>query len=321
MTLPPTQDLGHGITLIDSGMHRPGLAACYMMVSGEEAAFIETGTTHSVPGMLKALAAAGLTTEQVRYVIPTHVHLDHAGGVGLLMRECPNAELAIHPRGAAHMIDPAKLYAGATAVYGEATMQRVYGEIPPVDKDRVVVREDGSSLSFGDGRNLMFLDTPGHARHHFCVYDETSNGFFTGDTFGLSYREFDTDNGPFIMATTTPVQFDPEAWMNSLDRMLGYEPAVMYLTHYGKVEDVPALAARLKKDIQYHVSVARECHANDARHACIRERLMAHYLELLSLHGCRLPQEQIRKLLEMDIELNTQGLEVWLDRQQPTITG
>lgn len=315
MQHPDKIELGHGITLIDSGLNRPGMAACYMVTSGDEAVFIETGTSHSVPGMLSALSQAGLTTNHVLYVIPTHVHLDHAGGAGELMRLCPKAKLAIHPRGAPHMIDPARLYAGATEVYGETTMKKVYGEIVPVPEERVIIQEDGSSLSFGDNRNLLFLDTPGHARHHFCVYDELSQGFFTGDTFGLSYRELDTHRGAYIMPTTTPVQFDPDAWLNSIDRMLRYEPQAMYLTHYGKLDDVPELARRLKASIQRYAEIATEHAGNTDRHRIIAEVLFLHTLDELRQHGCRMGEEEIHTLLDMDMELNTQGLEVWLDRQ------
>lgn len=312
---PQTLNLGHAITLIDSGMHRPGLAACYLLISGNEAVFIETGTSHSVPGMLDALAAAGLGPEQVRYIIPTHVHLDHAGGVGALMQQCTNAQLAIHPRGAPHMIDPSKLYAGATAVYGEATMRKVYGDIPAVPKERVLVMDDGSQLEFGNSRKLIFLDTPGHARHHSCIFDERSQGFFTGDTFGLSYRELDTEKGPYIMPTTTPVQFEPEAWLNSLERMLSFAPTAMYLTHYGKVEDVAKHAEHLKSGILKYVAIAQAHGDANNRHSAIKEALYTHCFDELNQHGCQLDEPRLRDLLELDMELNAQGLEIWLDRK------
>ena len=199
----------------------------------------------------------GLARERVRYVIPTHVHLDHAGGAGLLMRALPNAKLVVHPRGARHLIDPGKLIAGASAVYGADAVQRMYGEIAPVPEARVIVADDGLRLPDGDGA-LEFIDSPGHARHHFCVWDAASRGFFTGDSFGLSYREFDTAAGPFVMPTTTPVQFEPEAWRQTLARLLAYAPQWMYLTHYGRVGEVPRLARELGDGIARYERIATE---------------------------------------------------------------
>ena len=314
MQHPSLLDLGHNITRIDTTLERPGMAACYLIRSGNTAAFIDTGTNYSVPNMLAALAEHDLEPEQVRYIIPTHVHLDHAGGAGEMMRQCRNAELIIHPRGAPHMIDPTKLIAGATAVYGERVVLDTYGVIQPIDEDRVQTPNDGDSVDL-NGRPLLFLHTEGHARHHFCIYDEQSNGFFTGDTFGISYREFDTDCGAFIMPTTTPVQFDPEAWQLSLQRLLSFGPQRMYLTHYGMVEDVTTLAKDLSNRLRDYVHIARRAEPGAERHAQLAQALMRHAQDGLQRHGCRLGDSRLRKLLRMDIELNAKGIEVWLDRQ------
>lgn len=315
MDHPTLLDYAHGITRIDAGLKRPGMAACYLLREGDQAAFIDTGTNYSVPNMLAALDRHELTPAQLRYVIPTHVHLDHAGGVGRIMRECPNAELVIHPRGAAHMIDPAKLVAGATAVYGEQGMRDTYGEILPVSESRIQTPEDGASIDL-NGRPLLFLHTEGHARHHFCIYDDASSGFFTGDTFGLSYREFDTDCGALVLPTTTPVQFDPEAWQDSLQRLMSYQPRRMYLTHYGMVEDVQRLARALSGRLRDYVHIARDLEPGPAREAKLEQALMRHALDALQRHGCRLGASALRKLLKMDMTLNAQGIEVWLQRQE-----
>ncbi|MGI9303292.1 MAG: MBL fold metallo-hydrolase, partial [Gammaproteobacteria bacterium] len=248
MSAPVYHELGHGITCVDTAYIRPALAACYLLVENAQAAFIDTGTNYTVPSLLELLAIKGVAREDVVYVMPTHVHLDHGGGAGELMRQLPNAELVIHPRGARHMIDPAKLTAGATAVYGEKEFRKSFGELVPVPESRVIVADDGFELDF-NGRRLSFLDTPGHARHHYCVYDETSEGFFTGDTFGISYRELDGADGAFIIPTTPPTQFDPQAWCQSLDRLMSYEPRRMYLTHFGMVTGVPRLADDLRRGI------------------------------------------------------------------------
>ncbi|MGB1581647.1 MAG: MBL fold metallo-hydrolase, partial [Nevskiales bacterium] len=282
--------------------------------SGKAAAFVDTGTNYSVPSMLNALSEHELSAEDVRYIIPTHVHLDHAGGAGEMMRQCRNAELVIHPRGAPHMIDPSKLVAGATAVYGEEEMRNSYGEILPISKDRVLSPEDGESLDL-NGRPLLFLHTEGHAKHHFCVYDETSNGFFTGDTFGLSYRELDTDRGAFVLPTTTPVQFDPEAWQESINRLMSFDPARMYLTHFGMVEDVERLACDLRTRLRDYVHMARSVEPGPQRQPELVNALSRHAKDALQRHGCCLNESQLQDLLGMDMLLNAQGIEVWLDRQ------
>ena len=258
------RDLPEGITLIDTGYHRPAFDASYLIRSGTAAAFVDVGTAFSAPRLLQVLAEKNIACEQVRYVMVTHVHLDHAGGAGVLLRDLPNARLVVHPRGAPHMIDPAKLIAGAAAVYGEAQFQRLYGEIAPIPAARVIETVDNWRLDF-NGRELLFLDTPGHARHHYGIYDETSRGIFTGDTFGLSYREFDSARGPFIFPTTTPVQFEPEALHASIERLLSLHAERLYLTHYGCVQDPPRLAARLHDLIDRFVDCARG--AGDGRGA------------------------------------------------------
>ena len=128
-SLPFVQTLAHGIHVIDTGFHRPMFDASYLMVENGRAAFIDTGTNHSVPRLLEALQSLGLAPEAVDFVIVTHVHLDHAGGAGLLMQQLPNARLVVHPLGAPHMIDPERLTNGARAVYGEAEVKRSYGSI------------------------------------------------------------------------------------------------------------------------------------------------------------------------------------------------
>lgn len=312
-TLPPHQDLADGITCIDTLQERPGLACCYLIQRDDDYAFVEAGTAHGVPRLLALLAARGIARDQVRYVIPTHVHLDHAGGVGVLMRELPAARLIAHPRGARHLIDPSKLIAGASAVYGTSAVQAMYGEIAPVPEARVIVADDGHRETLG-GTELQFIDTPGHARHHFSIWDAQSRGFFTGDTFGLSYREFDTANGPFLFPTTTPVQFEPDAWLATLDRYLSFAPQRMYLTHYGVVENVPQLAADLRAGLERYRGLAEPLKAVAQRHERLREALMQDALAALKAQRNPMLEARARELLAFDMELNAQGLGVWLDR-------
>ena len=316
---PHLQDLGHGVFAIDTGFQRDHFDAAYLIVHDRRAAFVDTGTNHSVPRLLAALEHLNLSPGAVDWVIPTHVHLDHAGGVGSLMQALPRARLLVHPRGARHMIDPSALYQGALAVYGQEEMERSYGTLVPVRAERVVSSTDKMVVHVG-GRPLQLIDTPGHAKHHHCVWDAHSRGWFTGDTFGLSYREFDTDRGAWIVPTSTPVQFEPEALRESVNRLLSATPHSMYLTHYGRVGDVSRLGELLLTLLEATVQRAHEVQARQleatARHEALKEVLLGLYLQSLHEHGCTLGEEAIAEALALDVELNAQGIAVWLDRDR-----
>lgn len=305
-------DFEHGITAIDTGFNRPRFDASHLMVERGRAAFIDVGTNYSIPALLAELDAKGVGRDAVDYVIVTHVHLDHAGGAGEIMRQLPNARLAVHPRGAPHMINPARLVASASSVYGAEEVRRTYGELVPVPAGRILEIRDEAVIDFA-GRALRCLDTPGHARHHFSVWDERSRAFFPGDTFGLSYREFDTDRGAFILPTTTPVQFDPVALKGSIARMLLFRPAAMFLTHYSRVDDVERLGRDLFEQIDAMVAIAESMSGSADRHERIKDGLAGLYLGRAEGHGCTMSRERMRELLASDIELNAQGLEIWLD--------
>ena len=304
--------LANGIHVIDTGFHRPRFDAAYLVVEDGHAAFIDTGTNHSVPRLLAALASLGLAASAVDWVIVTHVHLDHAGGAGALMQELPTARLVVHPRGERHMTNPLALMMSARKVYGAEEVANAYGKVVPVPSERVVVSSDGLTIHLA-GRPLQLIDTPGHARHHHCIWDERSRGFFTGDTFGLSYREFDTARGPWLLPTTTPIQFEPEPLRQSVRRMLSYQPQRLYLTHYGCVENVPALGEMMLAQIDEMVALAEPLRAAVNRHQLLRQGLAAMYVRKLRTHGCHFTDDQALSLLAMDIELNAQGLAVWLD--------
>ena len=310
---PHLYEYDFGITCIDTMYLYTGYAACYLMVQNGRAAFIDTGTGHTVPYLLETLKLKGLSVEDVDYVIPTHVHLDHAGGAGLLMSKLPNANLVIHPRGAQHMIDPKKLIIGATAVYGAEKFKTCFGDIISIDEQQVIVAEDNFELKLS-GRILKFIDTPGHARHHLCVYDEQSNGFFTGDTFGLSYRELDNQDGAFILPTTSPVQFEPDAWQNSLTRILDHQPKNMYLTHFGRVTEIERLSKQLRVDIDEYANIAKRCISNENRKEAITNGIRLYLQSRLKERYTDNKVNKFTEFLTPDIELNAAGLEVWIKR-------
>ena len=312
MSLPYLQALPHSIFVIDTGFYRPMFDASFLIVEDGRAAFVDTGTNFAVPRLLAALDDLGLAPESVDFVIPTHVHLDHAGGAGLLMQALPQATMLVHARGERHMIDPQLLYQGALAVYGQAEMDSAYGSLVPVPAARVQATHDGMTVQLA-GRPLRFIDTPGHARHHHCIWDERSRGWFTGDTFGLSYREFDTANGAWVLPTSTPVQFEPEALRNSIERLLARDPEWMYLTHFGRVGDVRRLAGLLFEQIYAMVALGQQLKTAPDRHGALKSGLTALYRAQLQRHGVIEVEAGISGLA-LDIELNAQGLGIWLDR-------
>jgi glyoxylase-like metal-dependent hydrolase (beta-lactamase superfamily II) len=308
-------DLGGGVYAIDTGFQRPRFDAAYLLVQDGCAAFIDNGTNHTLPRHLGALDALGIAREAVDYVIPTHVHLDHAGCSGVLMRELPNAALFVHPRGAKHLIDPSALIESALAVYGPEEMARSYGDIVGVDEARVRTTHDGMDLLLGGTRRLHFIDTPGHARHHHCLWDESTRGWFTGDTFGISYREFDVPGrGAWIKPTHPPTQFEPDAMRESIARMIAFDPACLYLTHYSRVADVRRLARHLLKLLDAVVEIGHKYRDAPDRHEVFKRELSALYTTSLHEHGVD-PALKPAEILWMDIELNAQGLGHWLDRE------
>jgi glyoxylase-like metal-dependent hydrolase (beta-lactamase superfamily II) len=350
-----------GVFCIETGLYRDGLAACYLMRQRDRLAVIDTGTAHSVPGLLGVIKDLGLTPGHVDYVIPTHVHLDHAGGAGTLMAACPNATLVVHPKGAPHLIDPAKLIAGASAVYGADAFAEHFGTLEAVPEQRVIAAGDGQTFDLA-GRKLTFIHSPGHANHHGCLFDAGSHGLFTGDTFGIAYPELaraakalaetanaepanaeparaepadaepalaqpadaesahpelKDDANRWLFAPTTPVAFDPDAWLHSLDRLLAFEPKVAFLTHYGRLDDPARYAEPLRRSIRdlAALALAQSDAPAPERKDRIKDALSQHLLADARAHGCSLYDDPLRERLAIDLELNAQGLEVWLQRR------
>jgi glyoxylase-like metal-dependent hydrolase (beta-lactamase superfamily II) len=306
-------DFAAGITAIDVDYVRPRLAASHLVVENGRAAFVDTGTTLSLPNLLGALELKGIDRADVDWVLTTHVHLDHAGGAGALMRELPNARCAVHPRGARHLAEPSKLIAGSIAVYGEERYHALYGDLVPIPEERLFVPEDGVRITLG-GRTLELIHTPGHALHHYCIVDLDNDLIFSGDTFGISYRDFDVHGREFIMPTTTPVHFDPDALCASVDRLMSYEPQKIYLTHYSEVRDLERLAREMKDRVQAFADLGRRFRSAPDRAAKLRKGMYAMLSRWLDEHG--FPDDEAKRhwLLDDDVELNCQGLEVWLDR-------
>ncbi|MDR0770106.1 MAG: MBL fold metallo-hydrolase [Burkholderiales bacterium] len=306
-----TFDYKNGIHAVDIGYERPLMVAVHLVVDSGRVAIIDAGHNRGLEAVLRAMERQGLSKESVDYLCLTHVHLDHAGGAGRYMQAFPNAQLVVHERGARHMINPGKLIAGAREVYGDAETERRYGELVPVSEDRVMIAHDGERLRFGR-RELICLDTPGHAKHHLCYHDPAARGVFTGDVFGSSFRELDVGERQFVIPISSPVQFDPLAMHASIERILALEPEAVYLTHFSQLRDPKTAAADLHRLIDAYVDVTKRA---EGSYPAILDGLWALYDEEAKRQGWTLSREAVREMLRMEMEINAQGLEVWFKSQ------
>lgn len=295
------------LVTIDCDYLGPGIAAAYLRIQGDEVAFVETNTNHAVPKLLAALANERLAPEQVRYIIVTHVHLDHAGGTSLLAKACPNATVLAHPRASRHLIDPSKLVASARVVYGAEKFDALYGTIEPIDASRVKSLDDGAEVPFGE-THFRFIHTRGHANHHFIVHDPARRSVFTGDTFGLSYPRLQRAK-PFVFPSTSPTDFDGPAAHASIDivKNLGVDRAA--LTHFGEITDLETVAAQLHEWIDISSKLMEQANQGDPAKAeeTIRAGIVAAMDRAAERAGIVLDAED-RALLELDVGLNAQGL-------------
>jgi glyoxylase-like metal-dependent hydrolase (beta-lactamase superfamily II) len=314
MQAPEIQSFANGIHVIDTGFIRPGLAASYLLVREGRAAFIDTGTGRSVPGLLAALVALGVAREQVDYVILTHVHLDHAGGAGELLQVLPAATVVVHPRGAPHLAKPARLEAGARAVHGNRVYDELYGRLVPIPEMRIRSVTDHEGLLLGS-TPLRILETPGHALHHVAVHDETAAAVFCGDAFGISYRALDGPAGEaFVFPTTSPTQFDPDQAHASIERIRNLAPRVVYIGHFGPVTEVERLAEDLHRDLDRFVAIARASAQGPEAAEGMYSALMDHLRRRLAARGERLDSGVLEAWLAMDAHLNAAGLLAWQER-------
>lgn len=282
----------------------PRFTAAYLRLAKEECAFIETHTGHALPRLLAGLAANDRTPEQVRYIVVTHAHLDHAAGASALLARCPNATLLAHPRAARHLIDPARLVASATSVYGAARFGELYGTIDPIPASRVRALEDGESFELG-GATLRVHHTAGHAKHHFIVHDPATSTVYTGDTFGLVYPDLQRA-GRFAIATTSPTDFDPAEARTSIDKVLSLGEPTACLTHFDEIRDPAEVGAQVRAWIDRSEAFLEQAAAGDERP--IADKLRAAIAEVAERRGLALTDADW-KLLATDIDLNAQGIE------------
>ena len=280
------------------------------LVEGPQPALVETGAQTSVGTVVQALAGAGVGPRDLRWVVVTHIHLDHAGGVGDVAQAFPEATVVVHEKGARHLVDPARLISSATRVYGPL-LDDLYGRMVPVDAGRVAAASDGLTLDIGGGRRLRMVDSPGHAQHHQAVLDEQSGTLLVGDAVGVRLPEAGA-----VHPATPPPDFDLEQAVASLHRFHALRPSRLVLTHYGPVADPEATLLEAEETLHRWVETAERV-LRDAPGAGVEE-LAAALAEADSTPPGAVP-EAVRSRLEVlnGLRSNAAGILRYLERRAP----
>lgn len=219
--------LASGLDYVDlKFLGRPEIIATAILHGSPGVALIDPGPATTIPELTSALTRKGIRFEDVRQILVTHIHLDHAGAVGSILEKHPHIEVVVHSRGAPHLADPSKLLASAGRLYGQ-DMDRLWGEVKPVPLKQLRIVEGGETIAAA-GREIKIEYTPGHASHHVSYLDTAARVAFVGDTAGIRRGA-----GTYVMPPTPPPDIDLEAWRVSEGKILGWDPETLFLTHFG----------------------------------------------------------------------------------------
>ncbi|MFF2529086.1 MBL fold metallo-hydrolase [Brevibacillus sp. NPDC058079] len=313
MQSSPPIYLGERIHLIDGfDMGWAERTGTYV-IAEEELTLVETGPSPSVRYIKAGLAKLGYTPEQVKYIIVTHIHLDHAGGVGLFLKDCPNAKVVVHPKGARHLVDPSRLIAGARAVYHD-DFDRLFDPIEAVLEERILIRGDGDTLKIGENCVLEFLDSPGHANHHFSIYDPVSRGMFTGDTAGVLYPQLKKDGIHLVLPSTSPNQFDPDAMLASLSRFEAHKLSRIYFGHFGMSEQVDDVYRQIRQWLPVFVAEGESTLAAGQTYDELSRKLLGRVSDSLQSQGIS-GDHEVFEVLKLDLQVCSMGILDYLHKR------
>ncbi|MFN2624511.1 MAG: MBL fold metallo-hydrolase [Mycobacteriales bacterium] len=306
-----TVDLGSGVHAIDTLMSGySGITAGYLVL-GDRPALVETGTARSAPIVRNALTAHGLGPGDLATIVVTHIHLDHAGGVGDLARDYPRAEVVVHEAGARHIVDPSRLMASAERVYGPE-MHDLFGPLLPTSAPRVRAVADRGTIDVGGGRTLSTYHSPGHARHHIALFDDQSGDLYVGDAAGIYIPEADV-----VRPASPPPDFDLEIALRSLQMFRDFAPRRLLFSHYGPVDHVAEVLERSEEELRLWVSLVREARQQelDLDHAValVRDKTADRYAAI------RADPELDEKFERLNsFAANIVGINRWLDSVEET---
>jgi len=222
---------------------------CSYIIAGSKPMLVESGPTNSVPNLLLGIQEIGIKPEAIEYVAVTHVHLDHGGGAGTLLKQLPNAKVLVHPRGMPHLIDPERLWPSSQTVLG--FVSEIFGKPEPVPKDRVIPLTEGV-FDLGDDGKLTVIETLGHASHNLSFHESFNNGIFPGDAAGTYLAKYD------VVVPTTPPPFHLDSALASLDKLISLKPTALYFSHFGKATDAVKRLTDYKVQLQLWANIAEQ---------------------------------------------------------------
>src|SRR6476646_10518626 len=261
--------IGPGVVEIDTLLGGWERVTAGYLIEGPSPVLVETGSQSSVPALLAALADHGVGANDLAGVAVTHIHLDHAGGVGDVARAFPNATVFVHQKGARHLVDPSRLVDSASRVYGDL-LDSLYGRLDPTPAERVHVLEDGETVDIGGGRTLTTVDSPGHAKHHLALHDSESGILFVGDAVGVRLPD-----AGVLRPSTPPPDFDLDQALHSLDKFAARRPTGIALADYGLVPNTDTVLDEAADTLQLWAAVAEQAWREDRDIAAALEAAFA----------------------------------------------
>lgn len=303
--------LGRGVFAIDAEYVMPRAASVYAVHTDHGAMLFETAHNASLRVVLRELETIDVCPADVSHIFITHVHLDHAGGAGLYMRYFPKAQLVLHPRGVPHMADPSRLWKGACAVYGDDRARELYGDLVPVPRDRMIAPEDGDTIT-EDGRSVVCMHTPGHCLHHMAYLLEDDRSVFTGDVFGMTHDGISSETRKGLVASTSPVQFDPDAMIESVRRIMALEPRRLLLSHFGELCDAALAAGDMERMVERHV---RAANAGAGDFEATRALVAQIFEDERAAQGWPMTGTDIERWLRELSGMNAMGLADWYQKK------
>lgn len=304
--------LGINIYLLDSyDLGVPGRTGIYI-IKESDLTLIESGPSPSFDHIKNGLSLLGFELADIKYIILTHIHLDHAGGIGKLLAFCPHAKVMVHPRGSRHLVHPEKLIAGAKAVY-EESFTKFFDPVLPVAADRILEKKEGDELKLSTHRTLKFFDTPGHAKHHLSIYDPLSNGIFTGDTVGIRYEQLAKEDIDLFLPTTSPNQFDPLDMQKQIERILHMNVDYILFGHYGMTTNVTKALEEVSNWLTVFMEIGATVYKNGGSEHVMADNLLKKVRQHLRKYHVS-DDHEVYEILAIDMEVCAMGIFDYFER-------